>query len=84
MVADTAAKFRFAVPEKLEFFGDDLAASAFAEARRRMEAMGGTAVEIDYTPFAEAQAMLYSPAGAAERTAAWPISWIAIPMTFIR
>src|SRR3546814_13439855 len=35
-----------------------------------MTALGGTAVEIDYAPFAEAAGFLYQPAGTAERTAA--------------
>jgi allophanate hydrolase len=35
-----------------------------------MTALGGTAVEIDYAPFAEAAGFLYQPAGTAERMAA--------------
>ncbi|MBX3453812.1 allophanate hydrolase [Ferrovibrio sp.] len=64
------AQFRFAVPKPLEFFGDAEAARVFAIAIERLQAMGGEMVEVDYAPFAEAQAMLYSPPGAAERTTA--------------
>ena len=64
------AQFRFAVPKPLEFFGDTEAARLFTLAIERLQDMGGTMVDVDYAPFAEAQAMLYSPPGAAERTAA--------------
>ncbi len=65
-------RFRFAVPAEPEFFGDKAAASLFEQAVARFEALGGAAIRIDYAPYAEAQAMLYSPPGAAERsTALW-------------
>ncbi len=70
MVPPAPAQFRFAVPSQPEFFGDAAAAALFAAAVTRFEAMGGEAIRIDYAPYAEAQAMLYSPPGAAERTAA--------------
>ena len=63
------AGFRFGVPTRPEFFGDREAEAAYAAAIRRAEGLGGTAVAFDYTPFAEAAALLYGP-WAAERTAA--------------
>ncbi len=69
-IAPKPAHFRFAVPKPLEFFGDAEAARVFALAIERLQAMGGEMTAVDYAPFAEAQAMLYSPPGAAERTAA--------------
>jgi allophanate hydrolase len=64
------AKFRFAVPDKPQFFGDAEAEKLFHAAVARFETMGGEKQVIDYAPFAEAQAMLYSPPGAAERVTA--------------
>ncbi len=64
------ARFRFGVPSVLAFFGDSAAEAAFADAIARLEAMGGTAVTIDYAPLAEAAALLYDSALVAERYAA--------------
>jgi allophanate hydrolase len=64
--------FRFGVPrqDQLKFFGNSAAEELFQKAIGRMTALGGEKVEIDYTPFAEAAGLLYTPAGTAERTAA--------------
>ncbi len=62
--------FSFAVPAAPEFFGDAEYARLFAAAVDRMPAVGGTAREIDYAPFAAAADILYSDAGVAERVAA--------------
>ncbi|WP_085933944.1 allophanate hydrolase [Enhydrobacter aerosaccus] len=64
------ANFRFGVPKPLEFFGDKAYAALYAEAVKKLEAMGGTAVEFDYTPFRDAAQLLYSGPWVAERTAA--------------
>ena len=64
------AKFRFGVPQPLAFFGDELAEEAFAQAVEKLQALGGTAVTIDYTPLADAAALLYESALVAERYAA--------------
>lgn len=71
-LAEKPAGFRFGVPRQdgLKFFGNTAAETLFAEAVRRMQALGGIPVEFDYTPFAEAAGLLYQPAGTAERTAA--------------
>ena len=67
-----AVPLRFGVPrpDQLEFFGDAEAARLFAASVERLRALGGTAVEIDYAPFAEAAALLYAGPWVAERLAA--------------
>jgi allophanate hydrolase len=62
--------FRFGVPKPLEFFGDAAYAALYAKAIETLNAMGGTAVEFDYAPFAEAAQLLYAGPWVAERTAA--------------
>ncbi|MGJ7503606.1 allophanate hydrolase [Variovorax sp. ZT5P49] len=64
------AHFRFGVPDKLSFFGDDDAEQAFNDATARLLAMGGSPVTISYAPLAEAAALLYESALVAERYAA--------------
>ena len=61
------AAFRFGVPGSLEFHGDDAARAAFAQAVARLEAMGGTAVTIDFAPLSKVAALLYESALVAER-----------------
>lgn len=70
--ADEPAGFRFGVPGEaaLHFFGDGESASLYAEAVARCESIGGERVEIDFTPFAEAAALLYGGPWVAERYAA--------------
>ena len=71
-LADTAypADFRFGVPDRLEFFGDDLAKAAFAKAIADLRALGGTPVPIDWAPLEQAAALLYDSALVSERYAA--------------
>ena len=65
------AGFRFGVPrDGLEFFGDAAAAGLFAASADRLEALGGIRVPVDFTPFAEAAALLYAGPWVAERLAA--------------
>ncbi|MDR7093824.1 allophanate hydrolase [Hydrogenophaga laconesensis] len=61
--------FRFGVPreEDLEFFGNGAAAALFADAVKRLESLGGTAVTIDLSPFLEAAKLLYEGPWVAER-----------------
>ena len=61
------AAFRFGVPGSLEFYGDEAARAAFAQAVARLEAMGGTAVTIDFAPLSKVAALLYESALVAER-----------------
>jgi allophanate hydrolase len=66
-----ASEFRFGVPgQSLEFFGDDAAASLYAEAIDRLRLIGGVPVEIDFGPFREAASLLYQGPWVAERLAA--------------
>ncbi len=65
-------RFRFGVPgaAQLEFFGDVLARAAFDDAVARLESLGGTRIEIDFSPFRDAATALYEDAWVAERYAA--------------
>ncbi|RZJ26300.1 MAG: allophanate hydrolase [Haliea sp.] len=64
------AAFRFGVPSVLAFYGDAAAEAAFQEAVTRLQAMGGTAVPVDFGPLAEVASLLYESALVAERYAA--------------
>ena len=50
-----------------EFFGDNVQARAYDMALEQLAALGGTIVEIDFTPFYEIARMLYEGAWVAER-----------------
>jgi allophanate hydrolase len=65
----STASFRFGIPrdEDLRFFGNADAARLYSIAIDRMRSIGGTAVTIDYTPFAKAAALLYGGPWVAER-----------------
>ena len=62
--------FRFGVPGVLDFAGDPETPGLFKAAVEKMKAQGGTPVEIDLTPFAEAAKLLYEGPWVAERWAA--------------
>ena len=66
------ASFRFGVPaaDQLDWFGDAQSPALFAEAVRRLESLGGTKVEIDFTPFRDAARLLYEGPWVAERWSA--------------
>ncbi len=66
------AKFRFGVPpgEQLEWFGDAVSPQCFSHAVRALDALGGTRVEIDFTPFRDAARLLYEGPWVAERWSA--------------
>ena len=59
--------FRFGVPKQLEFLGCHESPALFAATVARLEACGGTAVEIDFEPFLEAARLLYEGPWVAER-----------------
>jgi allophanate hydrolase len=63
------SKFRFGVPraKDLQFFGDDESAALYEQSIRHLKAIGGGAVEIDYTPFIDAAKLLYAGPWVAER-----------------
>jgi allophanate hydrolase len=62
-------RFRFGVPrwQDLEFFGCDEGPQLFREAIKRLEHLGGEAVELDLSPFLEAARLLYEGPWVAER-----------------
>ncbi|WP_277053065.1 allophanate hydrolase [Zestomonas thermotolerans] len=61
--------FRFGVPaaQHLEFFGCPEGPRLFDNAVKRLEALGGTAVTLDFAPFLEAARLLYEGPWVAER-----------------
>jgi allophanate hydrolase len=65
-------RFRFGVPgaHQLEFFGDAQAEALFDTSVRRLQALGGERVEIDFEPFLSAARLLYEGPWLAERYAA--------------
>ena len=64
--------FRFGVPraQDLEFYGNTEGLPQFEAAVARLTALGGTAVEIDLTPFRSVATLLYEGPWVAERYAA--------------
>jgi allophanate hydrolase len=64
--------FRFGVPApyQLEFFGDKEAAALYQAALARLEQLGGTRVEIDFSIFRAVAELLYAGPWVAERLAA--------------
>jgi allophanate hydrolase len=63
-------RFTFALPAPLEFHGDAHALHAFNQAVDRLEGLGGRKIEVDFSPFLEAAALLYEGPWVAERLAA--------------
>ncbi|NCU00268.1 allophanate hydrolase [Candidatus Macondimonas diazotrophica] len=68
-VLASRAVFRFGVPQsdQLDFDGDAAGAEAFARTVAAFEALGGTAVPVDYTPFRKAARLLYEGPWLTER-----------------
>ncbi|MBH8564979.1 allophanate hydrolase [Nostoc sp. CENA67] len=66
------SSFFFGVPkaDQLQFFGDAAAAELYEQGLKRLEAIGGNLVEIDFQPFHQAANLLYSGVWVAERLAA--------------
>lgn len=66
------AEFTFGVPkpEQLAFFGNTETPALFAAAVKRMESIGGCAVEIDFSIFLDTARLLYEGPWVAERYAA--------------
>lgn len=63
------AGFRFGVPMRKdrEFFGNADAERLYGEAVARMQALGGTPVEVDFAPFLDTARLLYGGPWVAER-----------------
>lgn len=84
--------FRFAIPKKdqLKFFGDIEAEALYNEAVKTFEQMGGTAIEVDFSPMLEAANLLYYGPWVTERYIAVkdmietkPTSFIDVTKTII-
>lgn len=70
-ISQPATTWRFGiVREHAKFFGNAEYASQYDAAIARMTSLGGTPVEIDYQPFAQAASLLYGGPWVAERYAA--------------
>ena len=67
--AKLSAKPHFAIPQKLEFFGDEQSKHAFQLAVAQLKALGADITEIDFSAFTHLAAQLYQGAWVAERTA---------------
>ncbi|MBR1152407.1 allophanate hydrolase [Bradyrhizobium sp. JYMT SZCCT0428] len=69
--ARASGKFRFGrlMAKDLEFFGMPECGALYEQACERFSALGGTAVEIDFAPFAEAGEMMFTGPWVAERRA---------------
>ena len=67
--AFNAKCFRFGVPQadQLEFFANREAAGLFGQTVKRLQALGGTAITIDFEPFLSAARLLYEGAWLTER-----------------
>ena len=65
----SATRFHFGIPraDQLRFFGNEGYAQRFRLAVERLEALGGTRVEIDFEPFLEAARLLYEGPWVTER-----------------
>jgi allophanate hydrolase len=65
-------RFRYGVPRRddLDFLGDAAAAGLFEEAIGQLDALGGARVDVDFTPFRKAGALLYDGPFVAERLTA--------------
>ncbi|HEV8646567.1 MAG TPA: allophanate hydrolase [Burkholderiales bacterium] len=63
-------RFTFALPEPLEFHGDNHARHAFHDAVDKLEGLGGKPIGVDFSVFLETAALLYEGPWVAERLAA--------------
>jgi allophanate hydrolase len=70
---------RFAVPARLDFFGDAQAEAAFAESLQALRSLGARIEAIDFEPFEALAALLYQGPWVAERFAAVEALWRVSP-----
>ncbi len=61
---------KLAVPDSLEFFGDEQNRAVFDAALERLRALGSTITPIDFSPFRQLAEQLYQGSWVAERTVA--------------
>ena len=69
--APPITRFRFAIPDRLEWFGDRQSPECFARAVQRLQSLGGELCEIDFAVFLEAGALIFDSAFVAERVASY-------------
>lgn len=67
----TPNSFSFAVPNRLDFLGDPHSAVCFTRAIGRLQAIGGSAHELDLEVFLEAGSLVFDSALVAERAASY-------------
>jgi len=70
---------RLAVPDRLEFFGDEQARAAFDRALQDLREDGAQVETVDFAPFAELAELLYQGPWVAERFAAVEPLWKRAP-----
>jgi allophanate hydrolase len=63
--------FKFAIPKRLEFFGDKQSSACFERAVAGLKSIGGSASTFDFEPFREAGALVFDSALVAERNASY-------------
>ncbi|RLZ09643.1 allophanate hydrolase [Acinetobacter sp. 2JN-4] len=68
--AHFSSKLKFAIPEKLNFFGDQQAEKAFQQTVQLLESLNAEITKIDFSDFDKLAAQLYQGSWVAERTAA--------------
>lgn len=68
--AHFSSKLKFAIPEKLNFFGDEQAEKAFQQTVQLLESLNAEITKIDFSDFEQLAAQLYQGSWVAERTAA--------------
>ncbi|MFN4318311.1 allophanate hydrolase [Acinetobacter parvus] len=68
--AHFSSKLKFAIPEKLNFFGDQLAEKAFQQTVQLLQSLNAEISQIDFSDFEQLAAQLYQGSWVAERTAA--------------
>lgn len=69
-VATQFSKGKIAIPEQLEFYGDEESRKAFDLAISRVQQLGYRVEQIDFTAFNQLASALYNKAWVAERTSA--------------
>ena len=68
--AHFSSKLKFAIPEKLNFFGDQLAEKAFQQTVQLLQSLNAEISQIDFSDFEQLAVQLYQGSWVAERTAA--------------
>lgn len=69
--ASFAQNFKFAIPERLEFFGDLQSAACFERAVAGLKSIGGSSSTFDFEAFREAGSLIFDSALVAERAASY-------------